>query len=106
MSEKTNEWLVASIKRNLKPMADSTMFVQLFSGGVEEDPNAVLQLGMAMMLDKPIALVVLDGVKVPKNIEKVAIAIERVSRDDPEMARKASEKIAEIVRKYANKVEK
>jgi hypothetical protein len=75
------------------------LFLTLFSGGYKKDPVPLLQLALAIIHDKPIALVVLDDEPVPENIKKIAMSIEYVKRGDQEGMKKAVEKIHKLVEK-------
>lgn len=92
---KEKKWLVDAMKRNLDGMNQSSVFVGLFSGNMEKDAMGCLQFGLAMLLDKPINLIVLDGVSVPHNLKKVAVCIEYVKRSEPEELKAATTRILE-----------
>ena len=63
----------------LDGLKDSEVFTQMLSPEMLDDPesdiNPVLQLGAAMLLDKPILIVEMCGVKTPENLRKVAAKI-------------------------------
>jgi hypothetical protein len=85
--EKMNEddlkpWREAA-KRNLKGIGESGTFVSLLSAGALEDPLCMMQLGLAIMLDKPILVVGLDDVKIPGNLRKVAQRVTEIKDRDP-----------------------
>lgn len=65
-------------------MQHSRIFVTLFTKNMITDPVPVLQLGMAIMMNKPIAVLALDGVEVPEALSSRAFAVKRVSGNDRE----------------------
>ena len=58
---------------------ESSCFMQLWNDAMLDparEPIPIFQLAYAMVLDKPIILVVPHGAKVPENIKRVARALE------------------------------
>ena len=81
------EFLESAARDMLPKMKDSALSVTLFSGKV--DPKLCVELGAAILLDKPIVLVVTDESQIPSNLEKVAAEIVRVNfPGDPEAAQR------------------
>ena len=68
----------------VKGMKDSAMFMQIFTADISKDPTPALQLGYAMMLDKPIVIVAPRGTPIPENIKKAARAIAFFDQNDAE----------------------
>ena len=66
------EWAVKATRG----LADSDVFMSLLSPDIENDPVPVIQIGYALLLDKPITLLVPEGMTIPENLKKVAVAIE------------------------------
>jgi hypothetical protein len=87
----------------LVPMiADSTVTISLTPQG-ETDIKFALELGLSIMMDKPIIAVVEPGTKVPGKLAKVADEIVEGSWDDPErMQRRIAEALARVVREQGN----
>jgi hypothetical protein len=77
------DWLGDAAERNAKGMEDCGFFLGLFSGKYKEDSLCLLQFGLAMVLDKPIVLVVEPGTKIPKNVRRVAVGILECDIGDP-----------------------
>lgn len=63
-------------KRATDGLANSAVMLSLFTESVEKDPIPVLQLGYALVLDKPIVIVAPEGRHIPWGIRRVARAIE------------------------------
>ena len=57
---------------NLEKIKSSAIFMSILSPKFVEEPRCVMQIGAAVLLDKPIAIIVVKGAKVPKHLEKIA----------------------------------
>lgn len=90
-----DEWLRAAVERTLGPLRESGIFLAIFSTDYVKDARAVLELGLAILLDKPIALVIRPGQVIPTNIRRLAVAVEELDPDRPDApaARAAIERI-------------
>lgn len=84
--------------RNIDGLQSSSTFVSVFSTDSVRDPQCMLQLGAAVILDKPIMIMVMDDVVVPENLKKIAIAIERVREGSSEDMKRAINKLADIAK--------
>jgi hypothetical protein len=71
-------------KRNREKIASSGAFVSFFSKGCLDDPLVMMQLGMAIMMDKPILVVGTDDTEIPENLKRVATRVERVAERNSE----------------------
>ncbi len=65
-------WLEAQLSRNREGMEGSQVFLQLWEPEIREDPIAVLQTGLAVLLDKPFVFVVPPGHVLPENLRRLA----------------------------------
>jgi hypothetical protein len=65
---------------------DSAVFLDLWSDVMADDPSSepvpVMQLGYAMLLDKPIVIVAPHGSRIPENVKRAARAVEFYDRTD------------------------
>src|SRR5687768_9747944 len=79
-------------RTNIK-VGGSSMFVSIFSEGYLKDPLCLMQLSMAILLDKPIILAVpwYARDKLPENLKKVATAIIHMDNDNDGKDRVVSE---------------
>lgn len=100
MDKETKNYLKRVVKGSAEKISESAVYLGLFSDNWEKDPVPIMQLGLAMVMDKPIVMVALDDVPIPENIRKVAVAIERVRRDDKAGFERAVNKVMETVRKH------
>lgn len=89
-------------KENCDGIEQSKVFISLFSKNLRSDPIPIIQLGYAIMLDKPIYLIVLDGEKVPENIKRVAMHIEYIKdRNDKNELKNAIDKLAKMFKEHS-----
>jgi nucleoside 2-deoxyribosyltransferase len=80
---KVNEWLKQR-NADLRPMiSDSAYAISLISGK-EPDAKQAVELGFMILLDKPIVLAVVPGVKVPERLARCADEIVEVNLEDVE----------------------
>jgi nucleoside 2-deoxyribosyltransferase len=78
---KVNEWLKQR-NADLRPMiSDSAYAISLISGK-EPDAKQAVELGFMILLDKPIVLAVVPGVKVPERLARCADEIVEVDLED------------------------
>lgn len=82
MTTPHEDFLREAAERTFEKLTDSQCFVALFSEAYQRDPVALLQLGMAVVLDKPILLLVKQGVHIPENVRRLARAIEEYNTPD------------------------
>ncbi len=52
------------------------VYASLLSEDFMKNPQCLLELGMAIVLDKPIVVIAINGQKVPENLRKVAKIVE------------------------------
>lgn len=79
----------AAVRRSLPGISESAIFLAILSQNYEKDALAVLQFGLAILLDKPIYLLVKRGTRLAENVRRLARGIEEFSgQDDVEFASK------------------
>lgn len=61
--------------KNLKGVVESNNFLGLYSQSALKDPGCMMSLGAAIMLDKPIHIIVFPNVVIPEKLKKVADSI-------------------------------
>jgi hypothetical protein len=69
------DFLRQAVRRSAEKMSDSALFLALFTKDYERDAVAVLQLGLAVLLDKPMGFMVQKGTPIPENVRRMARAI-------------------------------
>lgn len=86
MQKNMTEWLSRVVKGSGEKIEQSDIFATIFTKSYKESPQCALELGMALLLDKPLALIVIEGTPIPEGIKRAAIAIEYV-KDSEDMER-------------------
>lgn len=87
-----NEHLTAITKGSFDKIKDSDSFISLLSENALTAPEVLLQMGIAVLHDKPIGLIVLEGVKVSETLKKIAFGVEYAT-DEPESFKHACERL-------------
>jgi len=93
------EWLLRIIDSKAHGIKNSKVFFCLYSKNYHLNPQSALELGIAMMLDKPIAVIAVDDQDIPNNIQKAAFLVERITAEDKTDIEKTIEKISVILNK-------
>ena len=70
------EYLRRAVSRTFDKVQGSNVFLALFTAAYQRDPQALMQLGMAVVLDKPLLLLVDGDTPIPENVRRLARAIE------------------------------
>lgn len=98
MEKEEMKSLVEAATTSKEKMEPCSVYLGFISKHFEKDPLCILQLGIAILLDKPICLIVVDGgQKVPKTLEKIALRIEHVRADHLEDMEQATKNIMTAV---------
>jgi hypothetical protein len=92
-----NYWLNDCISRNGKNLEKSSVFTAIFTESYLKSPECALQVGLAMMMDKPIILIADKNTRIPSNLIKVAKLIEKVDMSSQDELKRASESIQKFV---------
>jgi hypothetical protein len=61
---------------NLQAIRESGLFLAIFTDAYTRDPLALMQLGLAVVLDKPVLLLARAGATIPENVRRMAHGIE------------------------------
>jgi len=95
LSDRFDDELKRAAKRNLDKINSSAVFLALFNEKMAKDPICLMQMGLAIYLDKPIALLVPEGAVIPENLRRVAQKIEyfRRDEDDPSCINDATDRL-------------
>lgn len=96
MKESDIEELKNIAKRNFEPIKGSSIFLTLFNKKMLEDPVPLLQLGMAIMMGKPIAVLVKKGDKIPDTLRDMSFCVEEYT--DTTNLQSATKKIVGIAK--------
>lgn len=74
--------LYEETEKSKREISSSTIYLSIFTENFTRDPVCLIQLALAVILDKPIMILVADGTKVPKNIIRLA---HRIDTCDPKI---------------------
>lgn len=85
-------------RRNAAMIDQSVVCLSLFTPGCRHDPIVLMQLGLAVVLDKPMLLLVAKGMTVPENIRRLAYFLEEVDFDDAEARNAATLRLIDTAR--------
>lgn len=91
------DWLDHAGKDSGQKISDSAAFIGVGSTNYMENPLCALQLGLAILMDKPIFMIVDHDRPVPKALVKVADCIERVKMNDPRDMKRAQKSIQQFL---------
>lgn len=93
---------VTHVKTELVPMIDSSaMTVSLMpKDPADVDVKFAVELGLSIMLEKPIILVIDPGSRVPPKLEAIAEAVIEGSMDDPDARSRLAATLAELAREH------
>lgn len=93
-----------AIRELVPKVTNSAYCMNLFpSGGTEMGRNDIkycVELGMMILMDKPIILIVPPGMNVPDKVVRVADAIIEMSMDDERFKQRLADTIDEMDKKY------
>jgi hypothetical protein len=88
---------VAHVRRDAVRKIDGSAFVvSLFPSSGEPDVKYAVELGLSIMLDKPILVVAMPGAKIPNHLAQVADRLVYADIDLEAGRRKVADAIAEM----------
>ena len=82
LTDVENKWLQEASKSATEAIGKSAHFLSLYSGSYSKDAGCALQLGLAILMDKPLYFLVEEGVVMPKNLQRAASGIEHYKKGD------------------------
>jgi len=71
----------------------SAVFLSIMTGSYKDDPVCAMQLGIAILLEKPLCFLVPNGTTVPRALERLADTIEFFEYGNNEDMHKATRRI-------------
>lgn len=93
-----DKWLKNAVESSAEPMEKSAMFISIATKSYLKSPLCALQLGMAILMDKPIVLIVDKNEKMPEALVKIAKIIERVDFDNKADMSRAMKSISKFTK--------
>jgi hypothetical protein len=88
-------WDENALIRLQEMIADSRVFLTLFSDGYKKDPTALVQLMFAVMMEKPVYMLVPVGTHVPRGLRRLADGIEEYDPAQIESLERATARLIE-----------
>jgi hypothetical protein len=79
---KIDQALRDAVRRNYEGLSGSRTFCLLFNEKMIDEVLPILQMGLAVYLDKPIVILAPKGVLIPGNLRAMATAIEEFDPKD------------------------
>ena len=74
--------LKAIAKENFAKISDSNIFLLLFNEKMVEEVVPLIQMGLAVYLDKPIAILMPKGARLSMNLQRLGVATEEFDPED------------------------
>jgi len=83
----------------MKGVKESGTFMQLHTPNFDpaKDPEYALQLGVAILLDRPIVILAPEGVELPPKLRAVAASVQYFVRDEPQSVWLAARRALEAI---------
>lgn len=85
-------------RENFEKITSSHWFLVLFNESMVDEVVPLIQMGLAVYLDKPILLLVPQGRRVPMNLRRLALDVAEYDPDDPASLEAATTRLMQIVR--------
>lgn len=80
------EWAEKAAAGTMEGLEGSRAFISLLTPSMKKDPLCALQLGLAILHEKPIVIMQIEGTPIPEVLKRLAIHIEPV-KDNEDMER-------------------
>jgi len=94
MTMRVTQELREAVRRNYEGLSGSRTFCLIFNEKMLEEVIPVIQMGLAVYLDKPIVILTPKGVMLPGNLRAMATAVEEFDPDDKNSIEAAVERLA------------
>jgi len=83
-----------AVRANYEAITGSQTFCLLWNENMVDEVIPILQMGLAVYLDKPIVVLAPKGVGIPANVRAMAVAIEEFDPDDQASLHAAMDRLA------------
>lgn len=96
------KWLGDAAEGSAKKIAESGSFLAIFTDNYRQAAVPLLQMGIAIVMDKPIILIIPKehwSTPIPHHLSKIATLVKRVDFDDEEAMNKVMAEVAEITKR-------
>jgi nucleoside 2-deoxyribosyltransferase len=91
------QWKSHVLKNVVPKIENSNVFVSILSD-FKTDAKFAVEIGFAIMYDKPIVVVVKPGVKVPDKLVRIADRIVELDVNDEDSRNRLAENIRDLIR--------
>lgn len=95
MSDELKRYLEHAAREMIPMMKDSALSIAILNA--DPDPKLCLEIGAAIMLDKPLIILVPRGERVPANLKRVASRIVFGEPNDPKVQAEIQDAITSVM---------
>lgn len=92
-------WFQRVVADSGEKIAGSAYVMSIFTKDYKRNPQCALELGIAIMLDKPLFIVADESTEIPQHLVKIASVIEKVRIGNTEDADRVRKSIADYLKK-------
>lgn len=89
-------WLQRITKNSGSRIEQSSVFLSIYTIDYEREPQCALELGIAVLLDKPIYLLAPEGLKVAENVQRLARGLERYEAGNSDSLEAATKRLVKF----------
>ncbi len=87
------EDLKVIVKSSGEKILDCEIFCSILNQNFLLNPQTILEIGIALLHDKPIGLLVMTGTEVSEHLKKIAFGIEYFAKDTPQEMHDATKRL-------------
>lgn len=91
-----DKWVREHSAEVIPSLEASALYTGIVTDNFIESPMCALQLGLAILMDKPIVLVAEKSQKIPGNLAKIARVIERVDFEKEDDMKRVRQSIIDL----------
>jgi hypothetical protein len=91
---KIDERLREAARKTYQELGKSDVFILVFNEKMVDEVIPLIQMGLAVYMDKPIEILVPKGARIPGNLRTMAVAIEEYDPDDESTLAGAIERLS------------
>lgn len=91
------------IQKTFGEMADSAVFLGIFNYNYAKDSTCLMQFALAVLLDKPLFLLIEKGTHPGKHLIRILEGYEFYEPEDNESKKQALEKLGKKINKFLSK---
>lgn len=84
LTDEEKAWLKKAAKASKDRIKSSQVFLSIWSEGLQKDPLCALQIGLAVLMDKPIGIIAPEGQALPLSLLRVSAGVNFYRPEDPD----------------------